>query len=101
MKLTKKKVLVAAIAICLVATLSMGTLAWFSATDSITNKFPIADSLTSFEIDVWEIVPDGIDEGTDPDVVGRGKNGETSYEYAEGVTPGATFAKKVFVENTS
>ena len=67
MKLTKNKVLVVAIAICLIATLSMGTLAWFFDTDTITNKFPIADSLTSFEIDVWEKVPDGDDADSNCD----------------------------------
>ena len=44
MKMTKKKVFVTALAICLVAILSMGSLAWFNASDTITNKFKIADS---------------------------------------------------------
>ena len=38
MKMTKKKVFVAALAICLIAIISMGTLAWCNATDDITNN---------------------------------------------------------------
>lgn len=58
MKLTKKKVFVVALAVCLVAILSMGTLAWFNDTDEITNQFLIADSdgdgTPDFQVDVWE-----------------------------------------------
>ncbi len=58
MKLNKKKIFVAAVAICIVAILSMGTLAWFSAEDSIENKFHFADSdedgVTDFSVDVVE-----------------------------------------------
>ena len=69
MKMNKKKLLVSAVALCLIAILSMGTLAWFSADDEVTNKFMIATSEDAnpediFSVDVWENTPDGrVDEG--------------------------------------
>ena len=58
MKITKKKVLVAALAICLVAIISSGSLAWFNATDSVTNTFKVAtdDNVTdpAFSVKVSE-----------------------------------------------
>ena len=58
MKMTKKKVFVAALAICLIAIISMGTLAWFNATDDITNNFKVAtdenDTDPTFSVKVSE-----------------------------------------------
>ena len=58
MKNTKKKVFVVALAICLVAIISMGSLAWFTASDSVDNTFKIADSNDDandvFSIDLYE-----------------------------------------------
>ncbi len=63
MKITKKKVFVAALAVCLVAILSFATLAWFTAEDDVTNKFNFATSgdtgATDFGIDVYEVDKDG------------------------------------------
>ena len=100
MKLNKKKVVVVALALSLVAILSLGTLAWFNAQDSVTNEFQISDSLTSFDIDVWEKVPDGDDEGTELDEIGKGNTQENSYKY-EDLMPGDLLDKQVYVENTS
>ena len=91
MKLTKKKVFLAAIAICLVAILSMGTLAWFSGSDEVVNNFYVADSDDDtadeiFSVDVWENTPDG-------------DNDQDGYEYQE-ILPGDTLKKEVRVENT-
>ena len=90
MKMTKKKVFVAALAVCLVAVLSMGTLAWFSDSDSVTNRFMIADSESEpdeiFSVDVWENTPDG-----DKD--------QDGYEYKD-ILPGDQLKKEVYVENT-
>ncbi len=91
MKMTKKKVFVAALAICLVAIVSMGTLAWFTASDEVTNKFYVADSDDTdpsdiFSIDVWENTPAG---DKDPD----------GYEYKD-ILPGDVLKKEVNVENT-
>ncbi len=58
MKMTKKKVFIAALAICLIAILSMGTLAWFNASDSVTNTFKVADTdgnnQPDFSVELWE-----------------------------------------------
>ena len=63
MKMTKKKVFVAALAICLIAIISMGTLAWFNATDDITNNFKVAtdenDTDPTFSVKVSETDLDG------------------------------------------
>jgi predicted ribosomally synthesized peptide with SipW-like signal peptide len=63
MKMTKKKVFVAALAICLVAIISMGTLAWFNATDDITNNFKVAtnenNTNPTFSVKVSETDLDG------------------------------------------
>jgi len=69
MNMTKKKVFVAALAISLVAIISMGTLAWFNASDELTNKFMIADSdgdgTPDFKVDVFETNPDTGDKDQD------------------------------------
>ena len=91
MKMTKKKVFVSALAVCLLAILSFGTLAWFNATDEVTNKFMIATSddvnpEDIFSVDVWENTPDG-----DKD--------QDGYEYKD-ILPGDVLKKEVYVENT-
>lgn len=92
MKKTKKKVFVTALAICLIAIISMGTLAWFNASDSITNEFKIADSngdgTPDFSVDVWENDP------ADPTV--KDQDGVTYTDIA----PGDKLAKNPTVENT-
>lgn len=87
----KKKLFVVALAVCLVAILSMGTLAWFNAQDDVTNKFYIASSDDTdpediFSIDVKENTPDGDDD-------------QDGYEYKD-VLPGDLLKKEVNVENT-
>lgn len=96
MKNTKKKVFVLALVVCLLATISMGTLAWFSAQDSVENKFYVADSTDTtpeaiFSIDVYE--------NYDSD----GVNGDE--EYQSGITytdilPGDELQKEAYVKNT-
>lgn len=59
MKKTKKKVFVVALVVCLLATVSMGTLAWFNAQDEVVNEFYVADSDDDtvneiFSVDVYE-----------------------------------------------
>ena len=58
MRLTKKKVLLASLAVCLVAIVSFGTLAWFTADDTVVNEFYVGNSTTDpdkvFGIDLWE-----------------------------------------------
>lgn len=96
MKFNKKKLFVAALAICLVAIISMGTLAWFTDSDDVTNKFMIAESDDDtaddiFSVDVWEKDEDGnvYDE----------KDNEGGITYDD-ILPGDKLVKDVFVENT-
>ena len=99
MKNTKEKVFVAALAISLVAIISMGSLAWFSASDSVENTFKIASSDDNadevFSIDLYEM------KDTDGDGVGETK---TNYGIVYGdnneVVPGADLSKEAYVENT-
>lgn len=95
MKLSKKKILVAALAVCLVATISFGTLAWFTAQDSVTNEFYVGDSTTDpddvFGIDVWETV-----DGTE---IGRGTADDRGAKY-EDILPGQILSKAPVIENT-
>lgn len=91
MKLNKKKLFVAALAISLVAIISAGSLAWFSDSDEVTNNFYIATSEDDepdeiFSIDVWEKTPD---EDKDQD----------GHEYKD-ILPGDVLKKEVNVENT-
>ena len=98
MKMTKKKVFVAALAVCLIAILSMGTLAWFNANDSITNNFMIADSdgdgTPDFSVDVWEQDPEN---PTDDN--GNVIKDQDGVVYEE-IAPGDVLAKNPTVENT-
>lgn len=90
MKNTKKKVFVVALAICLVAIISMGTLAWFNANDSITNTFKVAtdenDTDPTFTVKVTETDLDGNET----------EDGVTYYD----VVPGDTIAKDPKITNT-
>lgn len=98
--MNKKKILVISVAVCLVAILSMGTLAWFTAEDSVTNKFQIAESTTdpdkTFGIDVWETVDTDRDGTTE--VVGK----ETKDDNAAftQVLPGEIITKEPVITNT-
>lgn len=59
MRMNKRKLLVIALCVALAATISLGSLAWFTANDEVTNEFYVADSNTTdaediFGIDLWE-----------------------------------------------
>jgi predicted ribosomally synthesized peptide with SipW-like signal peptide len=91
---TKKKVLTVAIAVCLIAIISLSTLAWFNAADDAQNNFYIANSEDDadeiFSVDVWE---DDTEADTD---------GETKLEdmEIENIQPGDVIYKEVHIENT-
>ena len=90
--MTKRKVFLAAVAICLIAIISMGTLAWFSDSEEVKNEFKIAQSDDDtaddiFSIDVWEIDPDSNDRE------------EVGHTY-EDILPGDSLKKDVYVKNT-
>lgn len=98
--MSKKKIFVVAVSVCLVAILSLGTLAWFTAEDTVTNNFYVGDTETEadevFGIDLWE---------------NRDTNGDGDYneaedaEKAEGleyvtILPGERLSKEPHLENT-
>ena len=91
MKNTKKKLFVVALAVCLVAILSMGTLAWFSDSDEVNNDFSFATTddthETAFDIDLFEQDKDG-------------NTTQTGIEY-DNILPGDVLVKKAFVKNSS
>ena len=95
MKSIKTKVLVVALALCLVAIASLGTMAWFTDSDSVNNDFFIAGSEDNdpdeiFSVDVWEDkTPD------DPD--GEAKLDSIRFD---DVLPGDDLYKEVNIENT-
>lgn len=97
--MSKKKLFYLAIVVVMIAILSFSTLAWFYAEDKVTNKFEISDSLTKFDVDVWEVVP-GDTEGTTKDV-GKGTKGETDGAAFKDVIPGVEYQKTVHVTNSS
>ena len=95
----KKRVFVAALAVCLIAILSMGTLAWFSAQDSVKNEFFVAasddlDKDDIFSVDVMERVDtdeDGVYDAT--------LTSPEGFDYKD-VLPGDKLLKEPFVRNT-
>lgn len=89
--MSKKKLLSLALVIIMIATLSFGTLAWFTDSDEVTNDFLVAGSEDSdpdeiFSVDVWE------------DSEGE-ENEDGGYTY-ENILPGDKLTKVVNVENT-
>ena len=97
MKLTKKKVFVVALVVSLIAILSLGSLAWFNASDSVENKIMITDSETNpddvFSVDVYETL---VDENGDP-VDPVQKTDSNTYD---DIAPGDVLTKDPTLENT-
>lgn len=102
MKMNKTKVFTLALAVCLIAVLSMGSLAWFNDSDEVKNDFLFAGSEDSnpddiFSVNVWE----------QKDTNGDGDFNEAEdVEYAENglkynaVLPGDALSKIAHVSNT-
>ena len=92
MKRNQKKVFALALAACLLAVLSAGSLAWFTDTDSVTNQFMIADSASTpdavFSVDVWEYAN------------GDRENRDQDGAVFENILPGSKLHKQPYVENT-
>ena len=95
----KKKVFVVAVAVCLIAILSLSSLAWFSDADEVTNQFMVstsedpADPDDIFSVDVWE----DTDGDGEPDV---GEGDDTVGETYEHIYPSQELIKEPHVENT-
>ena len=101
----KKNALIVALCLCLVAVLACGTLAYFTAQDSVTNQFmtaaydpkdPDPDPDDIFSI---EVVEESEDDGEDETVVGTENKTTGGYDYTD-LLPGSAAAKKVTVNNT-
>ena len=90
MKMTKKKVFVVALAVCLIAILSMGTLAWFTATGTVDNKFHVTteqgEQYADFKLEIFE---------TDAEL-GTGEVDENEYFH---IAPGDELSKDPTVRN--
>ena len=108
---TKKKLFAAALAVCLVSILSFSTLAWFNASESVTNKFMVASTGPGvgdnnkpedkiFSIDLWEKVDvDGDGTAEENELISYRQDGYTGWNYKD-VLPGVTYHKEPTVENT-
>jgi len=96
MKMNKKKVLITALAICLVAILSMGSLAWFSAQDSVTNNFYVADSTDNTPEDIFSV---DVYEKYDSDGNGTPEEYQNGISYKD-ILPGDELDKNAIVKNT-
>ena len=101
MKMNKTKVFTLALAVCMIAILSMGSLAWFTDTDEVKNDFHITNSENGadaiFSVNVWE----------QKDTNGDGDFNEAGdVEYAENgltyedILPGDALSKIAHVKNT-
>lgn len=98
MKNTKKRVFVIALAVCLLAIISMGTLAWFVDSDSVENKFYIADSTDTEADDIFSVeVFERVD--LDEDGVKDSALFENGMEYKD-ILPGDKLVKEPVVRNT-
>lgn len=86
--MSKKKVFALALAVCLIAILSMSTLAWFNATDDVTNEFKFDDTDNDGTPD-FKVVLFETEDGEEVD----------HKEYTH-VSPGAVLAKDPTVRNT-
>ena len=104
MKLNKKKVVVVSLALCLIAILSFGTLAWFNASDEVTNTFMVADSTDDpdelFSVDIYEtaVEEDGV-TAKDDDDDGEADVTDSGNTY-DNIVPGKLYSKDPTVENT-
>lgn len=102
MTFNKKKVFVVALAVCLVAILSFGTLAWFTDTERVDNIFNVTTSDETgdpdFNVEIFETevdpetgkIGDGDDDGSVEEVKGN------TYD---AIAPGDTLDKNPTVRN--
>ncbi len=95
----KRKLLVAAIAICLVAIVACGSLAYFSGTKTVANKFMVAKSggsNPSKPDDIFSVKVTEPDTTGDPDTTNNPDGGHTY----KNVYPGKDITKNPVIENT-
>ena len=105
----KKKVLVGALVACVAAIMAAGSLAYYTAQDTVINTFSVTDARTPgepeveaglFSIDLYE-ESDATPQGTDADNNGKLEGDEiTGYDYGV-VEAGESYKKEPYVTNTS
>ena len=111
MRFNKKKAMALSLVLCMLAMLSFSTLAWFNATDSVTNKFFVATAAGGdaskpndiFSIDIWEHVDkdnDGVIEDDNNGVFGVDDEKDQDGLEIQNIVPGGYYEKKPYVENT-
>ena len=97
--MTKKKIFIVALAVCMLAILSAGSLAWFSAQDSVKNEFFIAASDDLNKDDIFSVdVLERIDTNKDG-VYDTTLSSPEGYDYVD-ILPGDKLVKEPFVRNT-
>ena len=99
----KKRIMIVALAVCIISVLSLGSLAWFSYTDEVSNTFKVADSDTDgspdFSIDVKESKTDA--EGNKGDLDNDGVYDLTDDgNVYENIAPNEIILKDPAVTNT-
>lgn len=114
---TKKKLFAGALAICLLSTISFSTLAWFNASESVTNKFMVASTGSGtgtgggstaekiFSVDLWEYVGDketlaGEDKDSNNNPIVEATEKDHDGLAFESILPGVVYHKEPVVENT-
>ena len=103
MKFTKKKVFVTALAVSLIAILSFGTLAWFTASQDATNYFHVTANEggnADFALDLYET-----EVNPETGKFGDGEDADTTVDEVErndynNILPGAELDKNPTVRNT-
>lgn len=68
MKMTKKKLAVVSLILCVAAIISMASLAWYTANDSVTNTLSF---VTDFQMDVYETDENGEKYKSGDDTIGH------------------------------
>lgn len=94
----KSKVFVIALAVCLIAVASLGTLAWFNDSDEVKNDFFISNSEDDpddiFSVDVWE------DDTENDPLPGDPEEPKLDGIEFDDILPGDELYKEVHIENT-
>ena len=95
--MNKKKLIALALVVIMIAILSFSTLAWFNDSDSVSNKFYVADSEDTSPDDIFSV---DVYEEVDTDGDGTADTTEDAGLEFEDVVPGQTLPKAPVVKNT-
>ena len=101
--MNKKKILSLALVVLLICTISFGTLAWFNASDEVTNTFYVADSdgdgKPNFSIDVTENPDNKNNHHQKPGDLPDETTPNGGFAYHD-ILPGSILNKDASVKNT-